>query len=143
MQRGLVALYREHVIGLGVDDRLGDFGLAAHRVDGHQTARDFQDLQEFASWASNIARRRITQQVVGSYHNLLVTWLSQPIGHFVQEMGGKRGGGTEGGRSPTGCVGHGWMTEGESPLWSLLEVTMSRRQLHEDEADSARRRPFP
>ena len=42
-------------------------------------------------------------------------------------------GGTEGGRSPTGCVRHGWITEGASPLWNPLEVTMSRRQLHEAE----------
>ena len=32
------------------------------------------------------------------------------------------------------------MTEGESPLWSLLEATRSRRQLHEVEAGIAQSR---
>ena len=51
--------------------------------------------------------------------------------------------GTEGGRSPTGCVGHGWITEGASPLWSPLEATMSWRQLHEAKADTMPSRSFP
>jgi hypothetical protein len=52
-------------------------------------------------------------------------------------------GGTKGGRSPTECVGHGWMTEGASPLWSPLEATMSWRQLHEAKADIMPPRSFP
>jgi len=35
------------------------------------------------------------------------------------------------------------MTEGESPLWGLLEATRSRRQLHEVETGIAQSRPFP
>jgi hypothetical protein len=38
---------------------------------------------------------------------------------------------TEGARRATGCAWHGRTIGGESPLWNLLEVTMSRRQLHE------------
>ena len=49
----------------------------------------------------------------------------------------------ERGRSPSECVGHGWMTEGVSPLWSPLEATMSWRQLHEAEANIMSPRSFP
>jgi hypothetical protein len=42
---------------------------------------------------------------------------------------------TEGAPGATGCAWHGRMIGGESPLWDLLEVTMSRRQLHEEQTD--------
>jgi hypothetical protein len=35
------------------------------------------------------------------------------------------------------------LTEGESPLWGLLEATKSQRQLHETEAVIAQPRSFP
>ena len=35
------------------------------------------------------------------------------------------------GRRTAACVRHECRTEGASPLWNQLEVTMSRRQLHE------------
>jgi hypothetical protein len=46
---------------------------------------------------------------------------------LVDETPGK----TEGARRATGCAWHGRTIGGGSPLWNLLEVTMSRRQLHE------------
>ena len=45
-QRALVALQRENVIGLLVDDCLRDFALAAHGVDGHHRALDGQKLEQ-------------------------------------------------------------------------------------------------
>ena len=46
----------------------------------------------------------------------------------MREEAGER----EGARRATGCAWHGRTIGGESPLWNLLEVTMSRRQLHEE-----------
>ena len=45
-QRALVALQREDVIGLLVDDRLRDFALATRSVDGHHRALDGQKLEQ-------------------------------------------------------------------------------------------------
>ncbi len=45
-QRALVALQREDVIGLLVDDRLRDFALATRSVDGHHCAFDGQQLEQ-------------------------------------------------------------------------------------------------
>jgi hypothetical protein len=41
-------------------------------------------------------------------------------------------GASEGARRATGCAWHGRTIGGESLPWDLLEVTMSRRQLHEE-----------
>jgi hypothetical protein len=49
---------------------------------------------------------------------------------------------TEGARRATGCAWHGRTRGGESPLWDLLEVTMSRRQLHEETDDREAIRSF-
>src|SRR5258708_26123343 len=43
-ERGLVALEGEQVIGLVGDDLVGDFDLAAHGVDGHQSALELLGL---------------------------------------------------------------------------------------------------
>ena len=45
-QRSLVALQREDVVGLLVDDFLCDFALAAHGVDGHHRALDSQKVEQ-------------------------------------------------------------------------------------------------
>ena len=42
----LVVLNRQHIVGVPLDDRLGDLGLAAHGVDGHDTARYLEQLQQ-------------------------------------------------------------------------------------------------
>ncbi len=57
VQRSLVALHRQHVIGLCVENRLRDLGLATHRVDSHQTARDFQDFQQLGNGRDLVALR--------------------------------------------------------------------------------------
>ena len=45
-QRALVAFQREDVIGLLVEDFLGDVALAAHRVDGHDGALDRHHVEQ-------------------------------------------------------------------------------------------------
>ncbi len=42
MHRFLVAFEGQHVIGVGFDDFLGDFLLAAHRIKGDDTAAEFE-----------------------------------------------------------------------------------------------------
>jgi hypothetical protein len=54
----------------------------------------------------------------------------------------EKAGETEGARRATGCAWHGRTRGGESPLWDLLEVTMSRRQLHEETDDREAIRSF-
>jgi len=36
VQRRLISLHCQAVIGVGIDNRFGDFRLATHRVDSHQ-----------------------------------------------------------------------------------------------------------
>jgi hypothetical protein len=43
----LVLLDRRHVVGVPFDNRLGDLGLAAQGIDGHNAARKFQHAQQF------------------------------------------------------------------------------------------------
>src|SRR5208282_1709983 len=45
-QCALVALQREDVVGLLVDDPLRDVALATHGVDGHHRAPDGQQLEQ-------------------------------------------------------------------------------------------------
>jgi hypothetical protein len=52
-------------------------------------------------------------------------------------------GAAEGARRATGCAWHGRTKGGESPLWDLLEVTTSRRQLHEERATTRSPNPLP
>ena len=51
LQRGqqcrLIAFDRQQVIRLFRDNRLGNFGLATHRIDGHQIALDQESVQQF------------------------------------------------------------------------------------------------
>ena len=49
VQRGLVALHGQDVVGFGSDDLTRDFGLTAHCVDRHQAAGKFQHLQQLGS----------------------------------------------------------------------------------------------
>src|SRR6056297_2721761 len=44
---GLISLDRQAVVRTFVDDLLGDFSLATHRVDGHQTAGNIDDFKQF------------------------------------------------------------------------------------------------
>ena len=70
MQRRLVLLHRQHVVRFGIDDGLRDFRLAAHGVDGHQRARDFEDFEELGDRRDLVTLRiddHLTQaDVVGS-----------------------------------------------------------------------------
>src|SRR5262245_25667187 len=45
LQMALIAFEREYIIGVTFDNRLGDSGLAAHRIDSDDAARDIQLLQ--------------------------------------------------------------------------------------------------
>ena len=45
--RSLITLQRQHVSSIGLDDLLGNVSLAAHRVDGHDTAGQVEDAQQF------------------------------------------------------------------------------------------------
>jgi len=47
MHRFVVAFQCQHVVGVGLDDFLGDFFLTAHRVHGHDAAGEFQHPQQF------------------------------------------------------------------------------------------------
>ena len=55
MQGALVAFEREHVIGLGRADLAGDLGLAAHRVNGDDAARQFERAQQFGNGRNLVA----------------------------------------------------------------------------------------
>ena len=48
-ERALIALQGENVIGFLVDDRLCNFALAAHRVDGHDRSLDRQHAQQLGN----------------------------------------------------------------------------------------------
>ncbi len=45
MHRFLIALESQHIIGIRLDDLPGDLLLAAHRIQGHDAAAQFQDTQ--------------------------------------------------------------------------------------------------
>ena len=47
MQRRLVALRRQAVVGIGVDDLGRDFGLASHRVNRHQSPGNLDQFEQF------------------------------------------------------------------------------------------------
>lgn len=46
MQGALIALESQDVIPALLDDLLGDFGLTAHRINGHDTARQLKEFQQ-------------------------------------------------------------------------------------------------
>ena len=58
VQRTLVALQGEHVVGLLVDDRLGDVALAAHGIDGHDGAFDRQHVEQLRDSADLVGLLR-------------------------------------------------------------------------------------
>lgn len=58
IQRGLVALDREHVVSPLLDDLGGDLALAAHGIDGHEQAFDVQGFQQFQDGRDLIALAR-------------------------------------------------------------------------------------
>ena len=56
VQRGRMALHRhQDVVGLRGDDVVSDLGLTAQRVDRHQTAGKFQDLQQLRDRGDRVA----------------------------------------------------------------------------------------
>jgi hypothetical protein len=54
-QRRLVPLDGQHVVGAGDHDLGGDFRLAAHGIDGHQTAGNFENFQQFRNGRDLVA----------------------------------------------------------------------------------------
>ena len=55
VQRGLIALDGQHVVGAAVDDRAGDFGLAAHGVDRHQSPGKLEHFEQFGDGRDLVA----------------------------------------------------------------------------------------
>ena len=51
----MIVLHSQQVICICVEDRLGDLGLATHFVDGHQTARQFQDFKQLRNGGDFVA----------------------------------------------------------------------------------------
>ena len=46
MERRLVVLHGQKIVGLGVEDRLGDVGIASHGIDRHQGALKIEALNK-------------------------------------------------------------------------------------------------
>ena len=55
MHRFVIAFERQHVVGVGFLDFLGDLFLAAHRVHRHDAAGQFQHPQQFGQRGDFVA----------------------------------------------------------------------------------------
>src|SRR5271170_7395795 len=83
-ERALIALQGENVIGFLVDDRLCNFALAAHRVDGHDRSLDRQHAQQFGNGDDLVgffSHRDLTENETLRAAKAVTMWIG-PLGSF-------------------------------------------------------------
>lgn len=90
MEVGLVVLDGEQVVGLGIDNRLGDVVLASHRVDGDQSTSQGQGLEQ-----------------VGDGRDLVGLLVSGELPQHQRVVHDESAHDVDGGQSPTCRAAHG------------------------------------